>query len=654
MAELLWQPTEERKRSANVTKFMEHVNRQYGKDIKTYPELYKWSVDSIPDFWASLWDYCEVKCSKKYEKVVEDLDKFPGTKWFVGARLNFAENLLRYNDDRIAFTFLAENKIKKEEVTYQELYDRVARMAKSLREAGVQKGDRVVAYMPNLIETVVAMLASSSIGAIWAACGPELGIEAVLDRFAQLEPKVLFASDGYFYKGKVFNTLSNVAYLSEKMPFIEKIVVSGFVSENPDLKGLSKGISYNDFISSEKGLELSFAQLPPDHPHIILFSSGVTGKPKCIVHSLGGTLLAHLKSHILHFDIKREDTALFISSPTWMVWSFQLSCLATGCKIVLFDGNPFYPHFESIWEIIQDEKVSILGCGASFILNLMQQGIKPREKYDLLPLKAIFQSAAPLPPDGFKYIYESIKNDLCFLSGLGGTDVQCGIVEGTPLQPVYMGQMSGPALGFATKVYDENGRQIFDKAGELIVEKPFPSVPLYFWGDHDGQRFKETYFGLYENIWRHGDYAIHYSDTGGIVGLGRSDFVLKPSGVRIGPAEIYNIVENMEGIVDSLVVGQYFQGDQRIILFIKLKEGYELTDELKGKIKKELLTQASPRHVPDKIIAVPEIPYTVNMKKVESAVYNIVNGRPVLNMGALMNPECLALYEKIAKEELQK
>ncbi len=474
-----------------------------------------------------------------------------------------------------------------------------------------------------------------------------------MDRFGQLEPKVLFASDGYFYKGKVFNTLSNVAYLSEKMPSVEKVIVTGFVSENPDLKGLPKGIRYNDFISQEEGLELSFAQLPPDHPHIILFSSGVTGKPKCIVHSLAGTLMAHLKTHIMHFDLKREDTAFFISSPTWMVWSFQLSSLATGCRVVLFDGNPFYPHFESVWELIQEEKVSVLGCGAAFILNLMQQGVRPKEKFNLANFKTIFQSAAPLPPEGFKYIYEAIKDDLCFISGLGGTDVQCGIAEGTPLQPVYMGQMAGPALGLATKVLDENGQQIFDIAGELVVEKPFPSVPLYFWGDHDGQRFKETYFGVYQGIWRHGDYAIHFSDTGGIVGLGRSDFVLKPSGVRIGPAEIYNVVENMEGITDSLVVGQYFKGDQRIILFVKLKEGYELTEELKSKIKKALQRQASPRHVPDKIIAVPEIPYTVNMKKVESAVYNIVNGRPVLNKGALMNPECLALFEKITKTELQ-
>lgn len=653
MAELLWTPSEERRKNANVTAFMEFISRRHGRNFSSYEELYRWSIEAIPEFWDSVWEYLGIICSKKYEKVVEDLDKFPGARWFPGARLNYAENLLRWRDDRIAITFVGENRVRRKEVTYKELYAQVSKVAKAFRNFGVKKGDRVVAYTPNLLSTVVTMLASSSIGAIWASCGPELGIDAVLDRFGQLEPKILVAGDFYFYKGKKFHILDNVARIVESMPSIEKVVIVTYDGDALDISRIPKAVEYERLLSETEPGEIEFEQLPPDHPHIVLFSSGVTGKPKCIVHSLAGTLIAHAKTHVLHFDIKRSDTVLFLSSPTWMVWNLQVSCLFPGCRIILFDGNPFYPNSEFIWALIQDEGVTCFGCGAAFILNLMREGLRPKEKYDLSKLKTIFQTAAPLPAEGFKYVYESIKDDICFLSGLGGTDVQCGIVEGTPIQPVYAGWMPGPALGFAVKVYDEEGKEIYDRPGELVVEKPFPSTPLYFWGDDSGEKYHETYFSKYPNVWRHGDFAIYSSETGGIVGLGRSDFVLKPSGVRIGPAEIYNVVEKIEGIADSLVVGQYYKGDQRIILFVKLKEGYALTDDLRDRIKRALLTQASPRHVPDKIIEVPEIPYTVNMKKVESAVYNIVNGRPVLNRGSLVNPGCLDLYEEIAKKELQ-
>jgi acetoacetyl-CoA synthetase len=652
MSKLLWQPAQERKKGANITKFMEFVNKRYGKDIHTYQELYNWSIDSIPDFWASVWDFGGVKASKPFEKVVEGLDKFPGAKWFIGARLNFAENLLRYKDEHTAFIFKGEDR-KTARMSYAELYDQVARLAKSFREIGIKPGDRVVAYMPNLMETVVAMLAAASIGAIWSSCGSELGPGAVLDRFGQIEPKVLFVVDGYFFKGGIVNTLSNAAKVAQGVPSIEKVVVVPYVTEKPDISSIPNAVSYNDFLSGESGLEIKFEQLPPDHPHIILFSSGATGKPKCIVHGLAATLIVHLKTHILHFDLNRDDTVLFISSPTWMVWNVQASCLAVGCTIVLYDGNPFYPHPGAIWKIIQDERVTFLGCGATFILGCMNQGIKPKELYDLSSLQGTFQSGSALPAEGFEYVYEAIKDDLYFNSGLGGTDLQAGLIEGTPIQPVYAGQMMGPALGFATRVYDENGNPIFDKPGELVCEKPFPSVPLYFWNDPDGEKFREAYFSVYPNVWRHGDYVVHYSDTGGMTAFGRSDFLLKPSGIRIGPAEIYNVVEKFAEIADSVVVGQHWKGDQRIILFVKPKEGYRLTEELKEKIRKALRTEASPRHVPAKTIEVPDIPYTLNMKKVESAVANIVNGRPVVNRDALINPESLDYYEKVAKEELQ-
>jgi len=651
MGKLLWKPSEERIKNANVTKFIEFVNKKYGLNLSSYQELYNWSIEDIPNFWAAVWDFCEVKASRRPETIVDDLSKFPGAKWFIGARLNYAENVLRRRDDHLAFIFYGET-VKKGKMSYRELYRNVARVADSLRKMGIKPGDRICAYIPNVMEGIVAMLAASSIGAIWASCGLELGPEATIERFGQIDPKILFLSDGYFFKGKEFDAMEKVKKVANSIPSLEKVIMIPYLREKPDISEIPKAIFYQDLISGSTAEEIEFEQLPPDHPHIILFSSGTTGKPKCIVHGLGGTLIVHLKTHVIHWDLTDKDICLFISSPTWMVWNIQVSALATGATVVLYDGNPFYPDHGAIWKIIQDEKVTFLACGAGFILGCMEAGIKPKELFDLSSLRTIFQSGSILPSEGFEYVYEAIKEDLYFDSGLGGTDVQGGIIEGTPIQPVYAGEMMGPALGFATKVYDENGKQIFDKPGELVVEKPFPSVPLYFWNDPDGSKFMETYFGLYPGVWRHGDYVIHHSTTGGMTALGRSDAILKPSGVRIGPAEIYNIVEKIEGIEDSVVVGQYYKGDQRIILFVKLKEGYELTEELKEKIKKELREKASPRHVPAKIFAVPDIPYTFNMKKVETAVFNIVNGRPVVNRDALINPQCLDYFEKITKEEL--
>ncbi len=652
MAKLLWEPSEERKRDANITRFMEFVNGRYGKNLRTWEELYRWSVDSLPEFYGSVWDFLGIKASKKYDQVVDDLDKFPGAKWFTGARLNFAENLLRYRDDRTAFIFRAETQ-KSFRMSYAELYDQVARLAKPLREMGVKPGDRVVAYMPNVVETVVAMLAATSLGAIWSSCGLELGPKAVLDRFTQIEPKVLFTGNGYLYKGKPFDTLSNVTEVVRGLPSLEKVIMVPYVVETVGRGTIPNAVYYDDILSKESGLEIQFEQLPSDHPAEILFSSGTTGRPKCIVHGIAATLIAHLKGHIIHYDLKPGDTALFIASPTWMVWNVQASCLGVGCTVVLYDGNPFYPDAGALWKIIQDEKVTFLGCSAAFLDALRSQGVKPKELYDLSSLRGIFQTGSALSAEGFEYVYKAIKDDVYFDSGLGGTDVQTGLVEGTPIQPVYSGEMMGPSLGMKINVYDENGKPVVDRQGELVCEKPFPSVPLYFWGDTDGEKFREAYFSVYPNVWRHGDYAMIHSDTGGITAYGRSDSVLKPSGVRIGALEIYNVVDKLNEIADSLVVGQNWQGDQRIVLFVKPAEGVKLTKELQEKIKGALRTAASPRHVPAKIIEVPDIPYTVNMKKVESAVGNIVNGRPVTNRDVLVNPDLLTVYEEIAKEELQ-
>jgi len=644
----LWVPSEERKKEANVTRFINLVNEKYGLEINSYTQLYDWSIENIPDFWAAMWEFGEIKASRGYDEVVDDLSKFPGARWFIGARLNFAENLLRHRDDHLAFIFKGETG-KSATMTYAQLYEVVARLAKSLREIGVAPGDRVVAYMPNLIETAVAMLAATSIGAVWASCATDIGPMAALDRLGQVEPKVLFTSDGYFYKGRLFETLKNAAKVAKDIPSLEKVIVAPYVAERPDISSIPNAVYYEDFLAKEGYFPLQFEQLPFDHPVYIMFSSGTTGKPKCMVQGAGGVLINHLKELLLHTDLKREDRILYITTCSWMMWNWLLSSLAVGATVVLYDGNPNYPDAGAMWKLIQDEKITIFGTSATYIHYLMKQGIKPGRDYDLSSLKEISQTGSALSPEGFEYVYQEIKEDLHFNSISGGTDINGCFAAGTPIQPVYAGELQGPALAMKIKAYDEKGNPVLDQQGELVCEAPSPSMPLYFWNDPDNQKYINAYFTFYpdKRVWRHGDYIMIHSDTGGITFYGRSDATLKPSGVRIGTGEIYNVVEAMEEVADSLAVGQSWQGDQRIILFVKLAEGFSLTEELKSKIKKALRENASPRHVPALILETPDIPYTFNYKKVEIAVSNIINGRPVVNRDALVNPESLDYYEKI-------
>lgn len=648
MGKLLWKPSEELIRKANITRFIEFVNKKYGLKIDSYAQLYDWSVENIPDFWAAMWEFGEVIASRGYDKVVDDLSKFPGAKWFVGARLNFAENLLRYRDNHTAFIFRGENR-KSARMTYAELYAQVGRLANSLRKMGIRPGDRVVAYMPNLMETAIAMLAATSIGATWASCGAELGAPAALDRLGQIEPKVLFTADGYWYKGKTFNTLPKAEKVAKEIPSLEKVVVVSYVQEKPHISSIPNAVNYKDFLSPEEQTEIRFEQLPPDHPLYIMFSSGTTGKPKCMVQGAAGVLVNHLKELLLHTDLKREDTIMYITSPSWMMWNWLLSSLAVGATIVLYDGNPNYPDPGAMWKLIQDEKITIFGCSASYINYLRSLGIKPGKEYDLSSLREISQTGSPLSAEGFEYVYEAIKKDLHFNSISGGTDINGCFAAGSPTLPVYAGELQSRALGMKVKAYDEKGNPVFDRQGELVCEAPSPSMPIYFWNDPHNERYLNTYFRFYpnKNVWRHGDYIVIHSDTGGVTFYGRSDAVLKPSGVRIGTAEIYNIVEKLPEVADSLAVGQNWKGDQRIILFVKLASGYSLTEELKNKIRRSLRENASPRHVPALIMEAPDIPYTFNMKKVEVAVTNIINGKPVLNRDALANPESLDYFEKI-------
>lgn len=649
MRKPLWTPSRERIEEANTTRFISEVNKKHGLEIESYSDLYKWSVENIADFWAAMWQFADVKASRKFTSVVDDLGRFPGAKWFVGARLNFAENLLRCRDDHLAFISVSENR-EPTRISYSKLYALVAGLARSLRETGVAPGDRVAAYMPNLTETAVAMLASTSIGASWSSCGTELGSIPVLDRFGQIEPKVLFTVDGYSYKGKAFDALPNVAKIAEGTPSLKKIIVVPYVQEKPEVTGIRKAVLYSDFLSSQKGSGVSFEQLPFDHPGYIMFSSGTTGKPKCMVQAAGGVLVNHLKELILHTDLKREDRIFYIATPSWMMWNWLLGSLAVGATVVLYDGNPNYPDWTAMWKLVEDEKISIFGCSASYVNYLRSLGAKPGKDFDLSSLREISQTGSPLSAEGFDYVYREIKKDLHFNSIAGGTDINGCFAAGTPVQPVYAGELQGPALAMKIKAYDGMGKPVVDEQAELVCEAPAPSMPIYFWNDADGKKYKDAYFGVFPGVWRHGDWVVVHGDTGGITFLGRSDFTLKPSGVRIGPAEIYNVVEKLPEIADSMAVGQDWKGEERVILFVKLAQGFRLSEDLKSKIRRTLRAEASPRHVPALIVEVPDIPYTFNMKKVESSVSNIIHGRPVTNRDALVNPESLGFFEKILSQ----
>jgi acetoacetyl-CoA synthetase len=581
--------------------------------------------------------------------VVDDLTTMPGAKWFSGARLNFAENLLRYRDDHVALIFKGEEQ-ESIRITYAELYDEVARVAKALKDEGVQVGDRVGGFMPNMPQTIIAMLASTSIGAVWSSCSPDFGIKGVLDRFGQIKPKILFTANGYSFKGKGFDSLERVTDILKDLPSIEKVIVTPYTEQDPDIGTVPNAVLYRDFIAPDADLEVEFQQLPANHPLYIMFTSGTTGLPKCMVQSAGGVLIHHMKELMLHTDLKREDTIFYFTTCGWMMWNWLVSSLAVGAALVLFDGNPFHPDFGALWKMAQDEKITIFGTSAGYIAALQNAGVKPVKEYDLTPLRAVLSTGSPLSVEGFEFIYRDVKQDLQLASISGGSDINGCFAAGNPMGPVYAGELQCRCLAMRVEAFDENGKSIVNQQGELVCTAPSPSMPIYFWDDPDNKKYLSAYFDVYPNVWRHGDF-VEINDRGGVVMYGRSDATLNPGGVRIGTAEIYRLVENMEEIEDSLVVGQDWKGDVRVILFVKMAEATELTDELQTKIKQTLRTNASPRHVPDKIIAVPDVPYTLNMKKVELAVKKAIQGEEVLNRDALGNPEALDYYANL--KELQ-
>ncbi len=646
LGDLLWKPSEERIKSTNIYKFMQTVNEKYGKNFSNYDEMYEWSITEIPTFWATIWEYGGIISSEPYTEVVDDYKKLPGARWFKDAKLNFAENLLRFRDDKPALTFRGEGWEKSRTITYAELYNLVAKCAKSLRDMGIKPGDRVAGFMPNMIETVVAMLATTSIGAIWSSCSPDFGIKGVLDRFGQIEPRVLFTANGYSYNGKQFDSLERISEVLKELPTIEKVVVVPYTDPNPDPGRVPNGILFDDFIAKEDGLEIEFEQLPAEHPVYILYSSGTTGVPKCIVHGAIGTLVQHFKELHLHTDVKREDTIFYYTTCGWMMWNWLVSSIMLGARVFLYDGSPFYPDPGVLWKIAEEEKLTIFGTSAKYLAALEKAGEKPKQKYDLTPLKAILSTGSPLSVESFYFVYRDIKDDLVLSSISGGTDIISCFALGNPMGPVYAGELQCRGLGMKVEVFDEQGRSVVCQKGELVCTAAAPSMPIYFWNDPDGSKYKNAYFSVFPGVWHHGDYA-EITEHNGMVIYGRSDATLNPGGVRIGTAEIYRQVETIPEILDSLVVGQNWDNDVRVILFVKLREGVELTEELKKKIKDTIRKNTTPRHVPAKIIAIDDIPYTISGKKVELAVKKVIHGEEVKNRDALANPEALDLYKDI-------
>ena len=646
MLKPLWEPTEQRIRESNMFDFMQQVNRKHGTTFSEYDSLYQWSIHNIEFFWEEMWRYSDIIASQEYETVIDDHTRMIGAQWFLGSRLNFAENLLRYRDDQIALIFRGENRVRRT-FTYKELFAAVAETAAALGNAGVKEGDRVVGYIPNMPEAIIAMLAATSFGAVWSSCSPDFGVKGVLDRFGQTKPKVLFAADGYFFKDKRIDSLEKIGEIARKITTIEKIVVIPYTTDYPDISGLPQAEHYRDFCHSG-ATDIEFTQLPFDHPLYIMYSSGTTGLPKCMVQSAGGILIHHLKELLLHTDLKRQDTIFYFTTCGWMMWNWLTTSLATGATLVLYDGNPFHPNPEAMWQMAQDEKISVFGTSAGYISALKKAGVKPAEKFDLAPLKSILSTGSPLSREDFHFIYDEIKKDLQLASISGGSDLNGCFALGNPMGAVYEGELQCRGLGMKVFAYDNDGQAVVGQQGELVCTAPFPSMPIYFWDDEDGRKYRSAYYEGFPGVWTHGDY-IEVTERGGLIMYGRSDATLNPGGVRIGTAEIYRILERMGEIEDSVVIGQEWRGDIRVVLFVKLKADEELSDDLRQRIKSAIRSSASPRHVPAMILSTPDIPYTLNMKKVELAVQKMVHGKEVKNKDALKNPEALDYFTDIAE-----
>ena len=643
----LWQPTAERIARSQLVQFTAFVQARFPEaEVSDYQRLHQWSITATEDFWRSIWDYCDVISSQSSERVVTDRDRMPGASWFPDARLNFAENLLRRRGDSTAIVSLLENG-GRSEVSFDALYAQVAALSAALKSHGVVAGDRVAGFMPNVTETVVTMLAATSLGAVWTSCSPDFGFQGVMDRFGQVKPKVLFAADGYYYNGKSHDSLAKIRQLAEEIESLEHVVIVGLVSPTPNLSGIRGARSYTNWCREFTDTSvIEFAQLPFNHPLYIMYSSGTTGVPKCIVHSAGGTLLQHLKEQQLHCDVQPEDRLFYFTTCGWMMWNWLVSGLASGATLILYDGSPMAGDGRVLLDAIDRERISIFGTSAKFISGLENAGAKPRETHTLSSLKTLLSTGSPLSHESFEYVYRDVKPDVLLASIAGGTDIISCFVGGCPTRPVYTGQIQCRALGMAVEFWDPQGRALPEGKGELVCYKPFPSMPIGFWNDTDGAKYHKAYFAQFENVWCHGDYGELTAQDGAII-HGRSDAVLNPGGVRIGTAEIYRQVERLDQVVESIAIGQEWQDDVRVVLFVVLREGQALSDDLTHSIRSTIRQHATPRHVPAKIIQVSEIPRTLSGKIVELAVREVVHGRPVNNSDALANPEALANFKDL-------
>ena len=641
MTEPLWCPSPER---AAATEIMRWAVRHGFEGSDAVDRLWRWSVENPAEFWREVWERFGVRASRGPDAALENGDAMPGAKWFTGARLNYAENLLRRDGDALAIIFRDENGSRRE-LSWAGLRAEVARLARALRAEGVGVGDRVAGYLPNIPETVIAMLATNSLGAVWSSCSPDFGEQGVLDRFGQIEPKVLITVDGYRYGGKALDIRDKVKAVRAGLPTLRRVLVVPFLDPNIEPGFVEDGLRWQD-VAPATSAPLSFEQLPFDHPLFVLYSSGTTGVPKAIVHGQGGTLLQHLKEHRLHTDLGPGERVFYFTTCGWMMWNWLASALASEATLVLFDGNPFHPGPEALWQLAEEERIDVFGTSAKYIDGIKKSGLKPRERFDLSCMRAILSTGSPLLPESFDFIYQDVKDDVQLASIAGGTDIVSCFVLGNPAGAVWRGEIQMRGLGLAVEVWDDEGQPVVGEKGELVCTKPFPCMPVSFWNDPGGKRYRAAYFERFPGVWAHGDYA-ELTPRGGIVIYGRSDAVLNPGGVRIGTAEIYRQVEQIEEVQEALCCGQDWQGDVRVILFVRLRDGAVLDDALKNRIRRRIREGASPRHVPARIIPVADIPRTLSGKIVELAVREVIHGRPVKNIEALANPQALELYKDL-------
>ena len=649
----LWEPSNDFKENARISDYMKWLAVEKELTFEDYNDLWEWSVTDLEGFWASVWEYGGVEASEPYEAVLARRE-MPDAGWFPGARLNYAENILKNAEGRLDEpAIMHQSEVRSlDNVTWGELRDRTAALAAGLREMGVERGDRVAAYLPNIPEAVIGLLACASIGAVWSSCSPDFGAGSVVDRIQQIEPKVLLTVDGYRYGGKDYDRTEVVARLQQDIPSIQKTVFLPYIAENPDTSPLEKAVMWDDLLSEHEGADPSFEQVSFDHPLWVLYSSGTTGLPKAIVQSQGGILLEHLKKVVLHIDLGPEDRFFWFTTTGWMMWNMVVGGLLSGATALLYDGNPGHPEMNVLWEFAEESGMTCFGTSASYITACMKAEIEPGRDFDLSALKAIGSTGSPLPPEGFEWVYEHVKEDLWLFSTSGGTDLCTAFVGGVPLLPVRAGELQARGLGAAVEAFDENANSVIDDVGELVITEPMPSMPIYFWNDPQGERYRESYFDVYPGVWRHGDW-IKVKDDGSCVIYGRSDSTINRGGVRMGTSEIYSAVDKVDEVSDSLVVDVPRDGGNSFMpLFVILQEGVELDDDLKGRIRSSIKDNASPRHVPNEIFAVSDIPRTLNGKKLEVPVKKILSGTPpekAASKESLSNPESLDRFVELAE-----